>query len=143
MVTVRYFTTMNQPQQVGRTDKKQWHRLCIVYLLLCNDVVACWEHAASNDIDTVKLAGEERNKGELRQFAAFHWSDSGKPRQTSVRTAGFTEPTSNKVALPHSSQKHRLRRAKESYRKIRIASERSSRHDYCPGEAETLKGLSA
>jgi len=94
MATVSYFTTMNQPQQVGRTDKR-WRPLCILYLLLCNDVVACWEHAASNDIDTAKLAGEEGNKSELWQFAVFHWSDSGKPRPTSVRTARFTGPTSN------------------------------------------------
>jgi len=53
MATVRCFTRMNQPQQVGRTDNKCWRLLCIVYLLVCNDVVACWAHAASNDIQGV------------------------------------------------------------------------------------------
>ena len=62
MATARYFTTMNQPQQVGRTDNKRWRPLCIVYLLLRNDAVSCWEHVASNDINTKKLAGEEGEK---------------------------------------------------------------------------------
>jgi hypothetical protein len=66
-----------------------------VYLSLCSDEVADWEYAASNDIHTAKLAGEEGNKSELWEFKVFHWTDSEKPRQTSVRTVGFTGPTSN------------------------------------------------
>ena len=85
MATVRYFTWMNQPQQVGRTDNKRWRPLCIMYLLLCNDVVACWEHAASNDIyryckNWLERRGTEVNDGNLRYLIEATQENHDKPR---------------------------------------------------------------
>ena len=85
MATVPYFTTMNQPQQVGRTDNKRWRPLCIVCLLLCNDVVTRWEHAASNDIyryckNWLERRGTKLNYGNLRYFIRATQEKHDKPR---------------------------------------------------------------